>query len=309
MENDEYLKLAEVEDRMWYFRALHAHVRRELERAFGGSAGGGSKAKGGKDAAGAPHPQQTHAAGAPNPDLTDVAATHPDLKDAAGAPDPQTMSAGTRDIRILDAGCGTGGLIRRMQAIRPEWRWTGLDVSPLACDLARRLNGESGLGGVEICEGSVTKLPFDDGSFDAVVSADVLYHVDDDREALREFFRVLRPGGAVVVNVPAYRWLWSYHDEAVHARRRYARGEVLAKLDEAGFGEARATYWNTLPFPLIVARRKLLPAPRNGSDVRLYPPLVEACFNAAMALERAWLGGVGRLPFGSSVLAVARKHG
>jgi hypothetical protein len=124
---------------------------------------------------------------------------------------------------------------------------------------------------------------------------------------VREFFRVLRPGGLVVLNVPAYPWLWSYHDEAVHARRRYGRREVLAKLRAAGFAEARATHWNALPFPLVVARRKFFPAPRDGSDVRLFPAPVEAGFRAAMALERAWLGVGGALPFGSSILAVAHK--
>jgi SAM-dependent methyltransferase len=243
MEAAEYRKLAEVEDAMWYFRALHAHVERELARTLG------------------------------------------DKKSA-----------------VLDAGCGTGGLIRRLAPQRPAWNWTGVDVSPLACELARER-----VGGAEIREASVTALPFGDAALDAVVSADVLYHVDDDVAALREFSRVLRPGGAVVINVPAYRWLWSYHDEAVHSRRRYGRGEMLAKLKAAGFDSGWATHWNALPLPLVVARRKLFPAPQAGSDVRLFPAPVEAAFNAAMALERAWLRSVGRLPFGSSILAVARK--
>lgn len=243
MEAVEYRKLAEVEDAMWYFRALHSHVERELASALGEG-----------------------------------------------------------NATVLDAGCGTGGLIRRLAPRRPNWRWTGADIEPIACALAK----ERATTG-KICEASVTALPFAAESFDAVVSADVLYHVDDDAAALRQFFRVLRPGGVVVINVAAYRWLWSYHDVAVHSRRRYSRGEMLAKLRVAGFGDPRATYWNTLPFPLVVARRKLLPAPRDGSDVHLFPSPVERAFDVAMGLERAWLRAVGRLPFGSSVLAVARK--
>ncbi len=244
MEADEYVKLAAVEDRMWYFRALHSHVERALSDA--------------------------------------------DLPEAAV---------------VLDAGCGTGGLIRRLSGQHPGWKWTGVDLSPAACRFARDRAEPT----TEIKEASVTELPFPDASFDAVVSADVLYHVADDAAALREFARVLRPGGVVVINVPAYGWLWSYHDEAVHSCRRYGRREVLAKLGAAGFSGAEATFWNTLPFPLIVARRKLLPRPRDGSDVRLFPPAVEAAFNLAMAAERAWLRGVGPLPFGVSIFAVGRK--
>ena len=276
MNVDEYHKLAAVEDRMWYFRALHRHVERELVRALG-----------------------------------------------------------ERPASVLDAGCGTGGLIRRLASPHPKWIWSGIDVSDVACALAReRLGQVSSTGALPSCEvdapssrlrgrfapaerlpanadirqGSVTELPFADGTFDAVVSADVLYHVDDDQKALREFQRVLRPNGIVVINVPAYQWLWSYHDEAVHSLRRYNRPGVLHKLHAAGFQNATATYWNSIPFPLVVGRRKLLPPPKDGSDVHLFPAPIEAGFDLAMAVERGWLRLFGRLPFGTSVFAVAGKR-
>ncbi|MEO6875910.1 MAG: class I SAM-dependent methyltransferase, partial [Opitutaceae bacterium] len=174
MVDEEYRKLAAVEDAMWYFRALHAHIGRELVANL--------------------------------------------------PPGP---------ARILDAGCGTGGLIRRLAPLRPEWQWTGVDVSPVACQLARER------GGSDVSEASVTALPFAEGEFSAVVSADVLYHLDDDGLALREMARVLRPGGVMVINVPAHRWLWSYHDVAVQGRRRYGRGELKAKLVQAGLTPRR----------------------------------------------------------------------
>jgi SAM-dependent methyltransferase len=248
MQIEEYQKLAEVEDRMWYFRALHGHMERALISA-------------------------------------------------------ERARAGTGPFRILDAGCGTGGLIRRLGQRHPTWEWKAVDLEPVACGLARARTGAN----VEVREASVTALPFEGEAFDAVISADVIYHVEDDAAALREFSRVLRPGGSLVVNVPAYRWLWSYHDEAVHAERRYGRAELKGKLAAAGFAVGRTTYWNTLPFPLGVVRRKLLPAPRSGSDVHLFPAPLEAIFNAAMRMEAVWLARFGGLPFGSSVLAVAQK--
>jgi SAM-dependent methyltransferase len=259
MNADEYRKLAEVEDRMWYFGALHGHIERELVRAFGDG-----------------------------------------------------------PASVLDAGCGTGGLIARLAPRHRAWNWTALDVSELAVSYAQqRLAGHQASSGTSemasklrlasVHLGSVTALPFADQAFDAIVSADVLYHVDDDETALREFMRVLRPGGFVVLNVPAYRWLWSYHDVAVHSRRRYSRPDIVGKLRAAGFSAMRATYWNTLPFPLMVVRRKLLPAPRAGSDVHVYPAPVEAMFNVAMAFEGRWLRAFGALPFGGSVFAVAHK--
>ncbi len=149
MNNDEYLKLAEVEDRMWYFRSLHEHVRRELA--------------------------------------------------------PVVRTGG----EVLDAGCGTGGLILRLRERHPEWRYAGIDFMPLACELARQRCGPQ----VDVRVASVTELPFADASFDAVVSADVVCQVDNPEKAAQEFFRVLRPGGVVVLNCPAYMWMWSYHDD------------------------------------------------------------------------------------------------
>ena len=242
MDAEEHRKLAAVEDAMWYFRALHGHIERELVAR---------------------------------------------------------LPAGP--ARMLDAGCGTGGLIRRMASRRPEWTWTGVDVSPLACQLAREL------GTPDVRESSVTALPFRDGEFAAVVSADVLYHLDDDEAALREMARVLRPGGVMVINVPAHRWLWSYHDVAVEGRRRYVRQELAGKLGRAGLTVQRLTHWNTVLLPLIAARRKLLPAPKGGSDVSLSPPWLEREFSGLMAGESAWLRHVGNLPLGSSILAVARR--
>ena len=203
--------------------------------------------------------------------------------------------------RLLDAGCGTGGLLRHLHATQPTWTLTGLDFSPLACELARERTGG------EIVQGSIAELPFADATFDAVVSCDVVCQVTDPAQAVREFHRCLKPGGTVVLTMPAYHWMYSYHDQAVGNLRRYTRGEVNALLRAAGFVIVSSTYWNTLLFPLAVLRRKFLPPAAPASDVGRYPALVEAGCNALMAVEQAWLGWGEQLRFGNSVLTAALK--
>lgn len=243
MQTDEYLKLAEVEDGLWYFRSLHGHVRRELRKTMG---------------------EKGH---------------------------------------VLDAGCGTGGMILRLQQEEPQWTWAGIDFMPIACELARKRLGP----GVDIRVASITELPFADASFDAVVSADVVCQVDNPEVAAREFFRVLRPGGVAIINVPAYMWMWSYHDDSCQTKHRYTRREMDTLLRDAGFVEGWTTHWNALPFPAVWAKRKLFRSDKDTSDVKEYPKIVDAGFGALMGVEHAWMELGGRWAWGTSVFAVARK--
>ncbi len=205
--------------------------------------------------------------------------------------------------RLLDAGCGTGGLLCRLHEAEPRWDLTGLDFSEFACEVARKR-----CPAARIQQGSTTALPFADASFDLIISADVLCQITEHREALAELFRCLRPGGTLVVNVPAYRWLWSYHDVAVGGRYRFGRGELHRLVGDAGFVGVTSTHWNTLPFPLVVAKRKLMPAATGGaSDVRAFPAPVEAVFRGLMAAEHGWIRRVSSLPYGCSILLTARK--
>ncbi len=202
---------------------------------------------------------------------------------------------------VLDAGCGTGGLLRRLRPAQPDWALAGLDFAPLACELARERTG------LPVTEGSVTALPFAADTFDAVVSCDVVCQVEDPVAAVREFHRVVRPGGVAVLTMPAYRWMHSYHDRAVGNLRRHSRTETADLLRAGGFTVAYATYWNALLFPLAVLQRKVLCAAAADSDVRLYPAPVEAICDTMNVIEHAWLRRGGRLPWGNSVLAVGRR--
>ena len=203
---------------------------------------------------------------------------------------------------VLDAGCGTGGLIEHLRAWEPGWQFTGVDLSEVACGFAQKRCPFA-----EFAQGSVTALPFADNTFDAVLSSDVLCQLEAPQACLHESFRCLKPGGIVVVNAPAYRWLWSYHDEACQSKNRYLRREIDQYLHVAGFHRCSSTYWNTLPFPLVVLKRKLLPAAPGSSDIRLLPRPLETLFNATMALEHGWTEHVSALPYGSSILAVGVK--
>ena len=200
--------------------------------------------------------------------------------------------------RVLDAGCGTGGLLAALQRTRPALALTGVEGSAAAAARARRKSSAA------VACGSVNALPFADASFDAAIAADVLCHAAvDPSAALAELHRVLRPGGLLVINMPAYAWLLSAHDRQVHNARRWTAPATRTALRGAGFAAVRAHYWNGLLLPLMVVQRKLLA--RGGdaaSDVAPFSPWLDATLHAVTAVERrlpAWL------PAGGSVLATA----
>lgn len=201
--------------------------------------------------------------------------------------------------RILDAGCGTGWNLQDLSSFGDTY---GVDLSPLAVTTTRRRGGR-------VAQGNLLGLPYASSSFDLVTSFDVLYHawVVDDARAVRELARVLKPGGLMLVKVPALKILWGAHDEAVHSRHRYTRGELERLLEGAGLELVRSTYANSLLFPVLLSRRFLDRAlDRHGSDVALLPPLLESLFGGLLSIEASLLR-VLDLPIGASVFAVARK--
>ncbi len=158
-------------------------------------------------------------------------------------------AASRGEARLLDAGCGTGF---NLLALARLGRATGIDLAPEALAFCKER-------GVRAVRASLLGLPFADATFDAVTSFDVLYHawVTDDRTAVGEMARVLAPGGVLLVRVPALRALWGAHDVEVQSRHRYTRGELVALLGSCGLRVERATYCNSILFPLLLARRTL----------------------------------------------------
>jgi SAM-dependent methyltransferase len=200
--------------------------------------------------------------------------------------------------RLLDAGCGTGGLLARLAAALPQARRFGLDIDPFAAALARA----SGRAPVSV--GSVAALPFARDSFDAVFSADLLCHRGvEPQAALAAIRSCLKPGGVLILNLPAYPWLFSDHDRAVDNVRRFARGEVRALLHQCGYGRIRVRHWNSLLFPVMVLKR--LARIGGASDVVLLPAPVEAAFRTIARAESRLASCGLHFPFGGSILATA----
>ena len=189
----------------------------------------------------------------------------------------------------MDAGCGTGQNLRHFGG----WaRAIGFDLSPDALRFCRAR-------GVRAARASVLALPVRGGSVDVVTSFDVIYHgwVESDLAAVEELVRTLRPGGLLLVRVPALMLLWGAHDEAVHSRHRYtaprASGPARRAPGSSGCGSPTAT---SILFPLLALRRTLDRwLGRHGSDVEFLPAPLEWLFLRFLRLE-AWLIGLGSAP-------------
>jgi len=222
----------------------------------------------------------------------------------------------------LDAGCGTG---KTLSTFKDRFQGIGLDISRQALELTnlRGISSPSHAGPSALVQASVNSIPIRDSSLDLIICADVLYHngVPDDVAALAEMGRCLNPGGLIVLNLPAFNWLYSEHDKAIHTARRYSRKEVEDKIRKAGLTPVRVRYWNWLLFPpLAIMRltRKLIGSgrPRAGaekqagspapkSDLYQLPRFLNELMNLLLKMEIT-LAGLP-VPAGLSIIAVARK--
>ena len=219
----------------------------------------------------------------------------------------QSATAGRSNPLLLDCGCGTGANV--------EWlggfgRAYGFDLSAAGLRIGREA------GRRRLARASVAAIPFPGGAFDLVTSFDVLYALEDadERAAVAEMFRVLKPGGHAIVNVAAMPILRGDHSVLSHEVRRYTRGGLRARLETAGFRVARLTYTNaTLVPPLAVARflqrrRGLRDERAAHQEITVPPEPANAILSAALRIEAVWIRHFDA-PFGSSLLCLARKPG
>jgi SAM-dependent methyltransferase len=233
----------------------------------------------------------------------------------------RAVIAGVRrpaDARLLDAGAGSG---RTLDELVRYGRVAGVELNPIGVEAARRR------GHVDVAQAPVEAIPHPDASFDLVTCLDVIEHTDDDVRSLRELQRVTRPGGALIVSVPAYPRLWSRHDEVNQHRRRYTRRTLREAAAAAGWRVERLTGFNaTYLLPAVLVRlarrdraeRPGVPAiagsagrsPRAGrSELALTPPALNPLLELPLRAEAALIARGADLPAGLSLLAVLRKPG
>ena len=203
-----------------------------------------------------------------------------------------------RRPRILDVGCGTGA---NLLLLSKYGQAEGVDVSEDALAFCR----ERGLDQVTL--GAGEEMPYEDGTFDLVTAFDVVEHMDDDLAGLREFRRVLRPGGRVLLFVPTFMFLWGLQDEVSNHRRRYRLPELRRVLEQAGFEIERSTYANiTFFLPILVVRQFMrLTGIRTATENSINVPAFNRVFGAILGAESTILRYLN-LPFGVSGLCVAR---
>ncbi|GAB1470135.1 class I SAM-dependent methyltransferase [Chloroflexota bacterium] len=207
----------------------------------------------------------------------------------------------SRPLNILDAGCGTGAAMTTYLAEYGDV--TGVDLYSQAVTLSRRRNAS------RLARASILDLPLASASFDLVASFDVLYErgVPDETWALHEFWRVLKPGGWLLMRLPAYNWLRGHHDERVHTRRRFTRRQVKSLLEQTHFLVEHLSYANMILFPLALVQRigeRFFNADANASDLTLH--WTNAYFKRILEWEAPIVSGIG-LPYGLSLFVVARK--
>lgn len=217
--------------------------------------------------------------------------------------------AGRKGLRVLDAGCGTGENLRLLAGqLNPEYLG-GFDYSPLAVDRSRRK-----APGADVYRADLCKPELHVAQYDLILSCDVLCvtGLEAAQKGIQELAGRLAPGGLLVLNLPAYRWLYSRHDMAVGTRQRFTATEVAALFEELGLEPELLSYrlWALFPAIMLARLPSMLRRPASEpvhSDLSPPNPLVNRCLARAVRWENAAIARGVRFPWGSSVFAAGRK--
>ena len=208
--------------------------------------------------------------------------------------------------RFLEIGCGTGFVLSCIRSAFPQASLSGSDIFTESLAFAAKRVPDAFLFQMD-----ARHIPFHE-EFDVIGAFDVLEHIDDDEMVLKQMYQACKPGGGVVLTVPQHRWLWSHVDDFAHHKRRYTRAELVEKAARAGFRAEYATSFVSLLLPLMLASRWLK---KSGVDMDeqmeavglKVGKLTNAVLGAVMRIERRLINLGLSLPFGGSLLLVARK--
>jgi SAM-dependent methyltransferase len=202
---------------------------------------------------------------------------------------------------VLDIGCGTGAILKALSA---TYDVVGLDTSPLAIEYSRKR------GLTNMLQMPVHEFPKERFNVRTAILLDVIEHIDDDVAVLAAARRIVEPEGRVIVTVPAHMWLWNAHDVVNQHKRRYSKASLKAAIDRAGLDTVRITFYNTLLFPMVAAK-KLMDRARSATVSHVSDTLPNPALNSVLktifASERYLLPSIN-LPFGISLLAVAKPR-
>lgn len=207
-----------------------------------------------------------------------------------------------KNLRILDAGCGTGGLMKKMAGYG---KVSGVDFSSEAIKFAKKRR-------LDVRIGSVTQLPFEANTFDVVTCIDVLYHRDvvDDVKALMELKRVLKKGGIMIIRVQADKSLKTAHDRFVHSKRRYILGELSKKIKAAGLAIEMISYFHSPLWPIAklkVWKEKLEGRKKSKSGVEPTNVWINSALTWVLDHESGLILNGFRPRVGLGIVTVAKK--
>jgi ubiquinone/menaquinone biosynthesis C-methylase UbiE len=213
----------------------------------------------------------------------------------------QLRSSSLNPQRILDAGCGSGGMLLQLNKNFPNAELHGIDISETACDWAKSKSNAS------ILRGSVESLPYPNNFFQAVVCLDVLEYDVSASIVLGELTRVLASDGILIINVPAYAWLYSYHDIAVGQVRRFNKTELNRLYESSSVIIRFQSYWNSLLLPFMIIKRKLFKH-QAESDVSELPNWLNNIIYKLLGFDRICIRNGIPLKFGGSILTTLKRQ-
>lgn len=205
--------------------------------------------------------------------------------------------------RIFDFGCGSGYLVGELQKLGYDAHGSDFEKDAIDYGLGQ------GIKNLKISTGE--KIDYPDGFFQAVTAFDVLEHIEDEKWAVRELTRILKPGGKIIITVPAYQWLWGVQDEVSHHFRRYnADSLVRVFKDFPSLKIIHKTYFNSFLFPAIAGVRLIsrwFNIKNRKSDFDIKTGFLDIIFYHIFNLEPFLLRYL-RFPFGVSILFVLEKN-